>query len=64
MASRRPGGLGESTAARILRIAEGNPLFVEELVAMLIDEAPVLADDGHLPEAVPPHDACSGRGAP
>ena len=44
-----PAAIGESTAARILRIAEGNPLFVEELVATLVD-----SDDGHLPEAVPP----------
>ena len=44
-----PAAIGESTAARILRIAEGNPLFVEELVARLVD-----SDDGHLPEAVPP----------
>jgi predicted ATPase len=44
-----PGTVGESTATRILRVAEGNPLFVEELVAML-----AASDDGHLPETVPP----------
>jgi hypothetical protein len=44
-----PGIVGESTATRILRVAEGNPLFVEELVAML-----AASDDGHLPETVPP----------
>jgi predicted ATPase len=44
-----PATLGERTAERILRVAEGNPLFVEELVAML-DES----DDGDLPETVPP----------
>jgi class 3 adenylate cyclase/tetratricopeptide (TPR) repeat protein len=44
-----PAAVDESTAARILRVAEGNPLFVEELVAML-----GASEDGHLPEAVPP----------
>jgi class 3 adenylate cyclase/tetratricopeptide (TPR) repeat protein len=33
-----PAQLGESMVARILAIAEGNPLFVEEVVAMLIDD--------------------------
>jgi class 3 adenylate cyclase/tetratricopeptide (TPR) repeat protein len=33
-----PARLGESTMARILALAEGNPLFVEEVVAMLIDD--------------------------
>jgi class 3 adenylate cyclase/tetratricopeptide (TPR) repeat protein len=44
-----PATVGESTATRILRVADGNPLFVEELVAML-----AASDDGHLPETVPP----------
>jgi class 3 adenylate cyclase/tetratricopeptide (TPR) repeat protein len=44
-----PATLGERTAARILTVAEGNPLFVEELVAVLAD-----SDDGELPETVPP----------
>jgi class 3 adenylate cyclase/tetratricopeptide (TPR) repeat protein len=33
-----PARLGDGTVARILAIAEGNPLFVEEVVAMLIDD--------------------------
>ena len=33
-----PARLDDSAAARILEIAEGNPLFVEEIVAMLIDD--------------------------
>jgi class 3 adenylate cyclase/tetratricopeptide (TPR) repeat protein len=44
-----PATVGERTATRILRVAEGNPLFVEELVAML-----AASDDGRLPETVPP----------
>ncbi|MGH3115784.1 MAG: ATP-binding protein [Gaiellales bacterium] len=32
---------------RIARSAEGNPLFVEELLAMLIDRGAVRLDDGH-----------------
>ena len=33
-----PARLDDRVAARILAIAEGNPLFVEEIVAMLIDD--------------------------
>jgi tetratricopeptide (TPR) repeat protein len=44
-----PAELGERTEERILDVAEGNPLFVEELVAMLAD-----AGGGELPGAVPP----------
>jgi class 3 adenylate cyclase/tetratricopeptide (TPR) repeat protein len=33
-----PARLGDSTMARILALAEGNPLFVEEVIAMLIDD--------------------------
>ena len=33
-----PARLDDSAAARILALAEGNPLFVEEVVAMLIDD--------------------------
>ena len=33
-----PARLDDRAAARILAIAEGNPLFVEEIVAMLIDD--------------------------
>jgi class 3 adenylate cyclase/predicted ATPase len=44
-----PEQVGERMAARILGVAEGNPLFVEELVAMLADSG-----DGELPDTVPP----------
>jgi class 3 adenylate cyclase/tetratricopeptide (TPR) repeat protein len=33
-----PAQLGDGTVARILALAEGNPLFVEEVIAMLIDD--------------------------
>jgi class 3 adenylate cyclase len=33
-----PARLGDGTMERILALAEGNPLFVEEVVAMLIDD--------------------------
>ena len=51
----RPAG----PSARILDVAEGNPLFVEEVVAMLIDDGVLLAGDGRAPGeltaiAVPP----------
>ena len=35
---RAPARLDDRAAARILDLAEGNPLFVEEVVAMLIDD--------------------------
>ena len=38
--------LGDRAAARILDVAEGNPLFVEEVVAMLIDDGVLAPDDG------------------
>jgi tetratricopeptide (TPR) repeat protein len=43
-----PVRLDDTTVARILAIAEGNPLFVEEVVAMLIDDGalPSSAGDG------------------
>ena len=41
-----PARLGDSTEARILALAEGNPLFVEEVVAMLIDDGSLGAADG------------------
>ncbi len=44
-----PGGtaLPEPLRARILDVAEGNPLFVEEMLGMLVDESHLaLADDG------------------
>ena len=39
---------GQSTAlrSRILDVAEGNPLFVEEVVAMLADDGVLTAGDG------------------
>jgi tetratricopeptide (TPR) repeat protein len=46
--------LGERAAAQILDVAEGNPLYVEEIVAMLADEGLLDAADGDLPIAVPP----------
>jgi class 3 adenylate cyclase/tetratricopeptide (TPR) repeat protein len=43
-----PVRLADNTVARILSMAEGNPLFVEEVVAMLVDDGllPPGADDG------------------
>jgi class 3 adenylate cyclase/tetratricopeptide (TPR) repeat protein len=46
--------LGERAAAQILDVAEGNPLYVEEIVTMLADEGLLGAPDGDLPIAVPP----------
>jgi class 3 adenylate cyclase/tetratricopeptide (TPR) repeat protein len=51
--------LGTGTAARILEVAEGNPLFVVEVVAMLIDDGVLPVGDGRGPVeltaiAVPP----------
>jgi predicted ATPase len=53
--------IDDHAAARILAIAEGNPLFVEEIVAMLIDDEVVGAGqgdrtgvDGQSAMAVPP----------
>jgi class 3 adenylate cyclase/tetratricopeptide (TPR) repeat protein len=56
-----PARLGDRTVARILAIAEGNPLFVEEVIAMLVDDgvlSPGAADGPSVAEptaiAVPP----------
>jgi class 3 adenylate cyclase len=38
------GGLDRPSAARLARAAEGNPLFLEELVAMLAEEGDLRAD--------------------
>jgi class 3 adenylate cyclase len=46
--------LAERAEARILGVAEGNPLYVEEIVAMLADEGLLDAPDSDLPVAVPP----------
>jgi class 3 adenylate cyclase/tetratricopeptide (TPR) repeat protein len=37
----------ESVRTRVLEAAEGNPLFVEQMVSMLIDEGLLERDDGH-----------------
>ena len=39
--------LGGRASARILAVAEGNPLFVEEVVAMLVDDGILIPGDGH-----------------
>ena len=56
-----PARIDDHMAARILAIAEGNPLFVEEIVAMLIDDGVIGAGqgdrtgvDGQSAMAVPP----------
>ena len=41
-----PARLGDRAAARILGLAEGNPLFVEEVVAMLIDDGVLSSGEG------------------
>jgi class 3 adenylate cyclase/tetratricopeptide (TPR) repeat protein len=38
--------LGGRASTRILEVAEGNPLFVEEVVAMLVDDGMVTVGDG------------------
>jgi len=40
-------GLAEEVANRIAEGAEGNPLFVEEMLAMLIDDGLLVCEDGH-----------------
>jgi class 3 adenylate cyclase/tetratricopeptide (TPR) repeat protein len=41
-----PGGLPGDVGARILEAAEGNPLFVEELLGMLVDEGQLSFESG------------------
>ena len=41
-----PDALDTSSRARILSAAEGNPLFVEETIAMLVDEGSLRSEDG------------------
>ncbi|HJP67177.1 MAG TPA: adenylate/guanylate cyclase domain-containing protein, partial [Actinomycetota bacterium] len=41
------GRLPAEAARRIAEAAEGNPLFVEEMVGMLIDDGLLVRDDGH-----------------
>jgi tetratricopeptide (TPR) repeat protein/type II secretory pathway predicted ATPase ExeA len=38
--------LSDTASGRILEVAEGNPLFVEEVVAMLIDDGILIPGDG------------------
>jgi tetratricopeptide (TPR) repeat protein len=40
-------GLAESARARITEAAEGNPLFVEQMLGVLIDDGLLHRDDGH-----------------
>src|SRR4051794_15492927 len=49
-----PARLGDRAAARIVEVAEGNPLYVEEIVAMLADQGGLDAPDRDVPIAVPP----------
>ena len=42
----------DSVAFRILEVAEGNPLFVEEVVAMLADDGVLTAGDGRQADAL------------
>ena len=39
-------GLDDRVRARILSVAEGNPLFVEQLLSMLVDEGLIVFDGG------------------
>ena len=41
-----PHRMGDAARARLTEVAEGNPLFVEEMLAMLIDEGVLEARDG------------------
>ena len=45
-----------SWCRRVLETAEGNPLFVEEMVAMLVDDGLLIRseDDGYIDEALKP----------
>jgi class 3 adenylate cyclase/tetratricopeptide (TPR) repeat protein len=54
-----PASLSRRAAARILDVAEGNPLFVVEVISMLDDDGALVPGDGHPPPelatiAVPP----------
>jgi class 3 adenylate cyclase/tetratricopeptide (TPR) repeat protein len=42
-----PHALPTGLRSRIVEAADGNPLFVEEMVAMLIDDGALRRDDGH-----------------
>jgi len=49
-----PARLDDSTMARILTLAEGNPLFVEEVIAMLIDDGVLSLGAADRPSAAEP----------
>jgi class 3 adenylate cyclase/tetratricopeptide (TPR) repeat protein len=49
-----PDRLGDHAVARILDVAEGNPLYVEEIVAMLADQGLLDGADGDVSIAIPP----------
>jgi class 3 adenylate cyclase/tetratricopeptide (TPR) repeat protein len=49
-----PARLDDSTMARILTLAEGNPLFVEEVIAMLIDDGVLSLGAADGPSAAEP----------
>jgi class 3 adenylate cyclase/tetratricopeptide (TPR) repeat protein len=40
-------GLADSVRERVVEAAEGNPLFVEQMLSMMIDDALLRRDDGH-----------------
>jgi tetratricopeptide (TPR) repeat protein len=42
-----PGGIESRIRSKVVQAADGNPLFVEQLVSMLIDEGLLVRDDGH-----------------
>jgi tetratricopeptide (TPR) repeat protein len=41
------GGMESRVKSKVVQAADGNPLFVEQLVSMLIDEGLLVRDDGH-----------------
>jgi class 3 adenylate cyclase/tetratricopeptide (TPR) repeat protein len=42
------GGLDAAARMRIAAVAEGNPLFIEEIVRMLVDDGRLISEDGRL----------------
>ena len=49
-----PARLGDRTVARILAIAEGNPLCVEEVIAMLVGDGVLWPGEGDRPSMAEP----------
>ena len=43
-----PGGIPEALQLRIVELADGNPLFTEELVRMFVDRGVIRLDGGPL----------------